>query len=355
MVTDAGDRARSSRCTPTRASTPRRSRVTTRRRCRRTSTCCNADPDNPLAAARVPRALPAGLHVQDRRRPRPRSTPAPRRPDDDVPDVATSFLPPQAGQVDRELRRRAAAAARSRTASSHSCNTTFAQLGLELGEKFPPALRRLRDLRGAAARPRPRRRGEHRPGAGHVRARTSRSSRSPASARATSPPRRCRWRSSRPAVANGGVIMQPHVAAEIRDDEGKKLETIAAEAVEDGDAAHDRRDDPRLHGAGRRSGGTGTAARSPGITVAGKTGTAQTCEGCSPHAWFVAFAPAEAPQYAVVGDRRARAAAWATRRPVAAWPRRSPATCCSSCSRRRRRDAVTAVAATRDAADRQVA
>jgi len=46
-------------------------------------------------------------------------------------------------------------------------------------------------------------------------------------------------------------------------------------------------------------GGTGTAARLPGITVAGKTGTAQTDNDPRPHAWFVAFAPAEAPQYAV--------------------------------------------------------
>jgi peptidoglycan glycosyltransferase len=33
--------------------------------------------------------------------------------------------------------------------------------------------------------------------------------------------------------------------------------------------------------------------------VAGKTGTAQTAEGQAPHAWFVAFAPAEAPEIAV--------------------------------------------------------
>ena len=33
--------------------------------------------------------------------------------------------------------------------------------------------------------------------------------------------------------------------------------------------------------------------------MAGKTGTAQTTHGRDPHAWFVAFAPAEAPQYAV--------------------------------------------------------
>jgi peptidoglycan glycosyltransferase len=34
------------------------------------------------------------------------------------------------------------------------------------------------------------------------------------------------------------------------------------------------------------------------VTVAGKTGTAQNA-GPAPHAWFIAFAPAEAPRYAV--------------------------------------------------------
>ncbi len=44
--------------------------------------------------------------------------------------------------------------------------------------------------------------------------------------------------------------------------------------------------------------GTGTAARLPDVTVAGKTGTATNPHGRS-HAWFVAFAPAEAPRVAV--------------------------------------------------------
>jgi cell division protein FtsI/penicillin-binding protein 2 len=53
-------------------------------------------------------------------------------------------------------------------------------------------------------------------------------------------------------------------------------------------------------------GGTGTAAALPGVTVAGKTGTAElvpTQGGASDpkntDAWFVAFAPAEAPKVAV--------------------------------------------------------
>ncbi len=44
--------------------------------------------------------------------------------------------------------------------------------------------------------------------------------------------------------------------------------------------------------------GTGTAARLPHVTVAGKTGTATNPLGRS-HAWFVCFAPAEQPRVAV--------------------------------------------------------
>jgi peptidoglycan glycosyltransferase len=47
--------------------------------------------------------------------------------------------------------------------------------------------------------------------------------------------------------------------------------------------------------------GTGTNASmaDEGIQVAGKTGTAETTDGERPHAWFIAFAPAEAPRFAV--------------------------------------------------------
>lgn len=44
--------------------------------------------------------------------------------------------------------------------------------------------------------------------------------------------------------------------------------------------------------------GTGTSAQLPGVTVAGKTGTATNPLG-APHSWFVCFAPAENPRVAV--------------------------------------------------------
>ncbi len=45
--------------------------------------------------------------------------------------------------------------------------------------------------------------------------------------------------------------------------------------------------------------GTGRAAQIPGITVAGKTGSAEHLRGRRPHAWFIGFAPVEDPKIAV--------------------------------------------------------
>ena len=45
--------------------------------------------------------------------------------------------------------------------------------------------------------------------------------------------------------------------------------------------------------------GTGKSAAVPGITVAGKTGTAQNPTGEN-HAWFIGFAPVDDPKIAIV-------------------------------------------------------
>jgi penicillin-binding protein A len=65
--------------------------------------------------------------------------------------------------------------------------------------------------------------------------------------------------------------------------------------------------------------GTGTRAQIPGVTVAGKTGTAETGTPGVYHAWFVFFAPAENPVLAgaVVVERQANGFGGSIAAPIA--------------------------------------
>jgi peptidoglycan glycosyltransferase len=99
------------------------------------------------------------------------------------------------------------------------------------------------------------------------------------------------------AVANNGVIMTPHVMAQVRDSEGQVVESYQPKpwlTAMPPDIASTVRDLM----IGVVDNGTGTRAKIPGIQVAGKTGTAQTGRGTI-HAWFVSFAPANDPKIAV--------------------------------------------------------
>ena len=120
------------------------------------------------------------------------------------------------------------------------------------------------------------------------------------------------------AVANGGRLMVPHLTERIVNADGQRradrapstavvMKPSTAAAV--GGMMEDVVKD-----------GTGEPARLPGITVAGKTGTAETQSGRSINkVWFIAYAPAADPHIAVaVTIRTARATA-------APSPRRSPA------------------------------
>ncbi len=98
-------------------------------------------------------------------------------------------------------------------------------------------------------------------------------------------------------IANGGVIMTPHVMSEVRNAQAEVtaryqpkpwLQAVPA------DVARTVKDMMVQVVAA----GSGTRAQIPGIQVAGKTGTAQTGNNTS-HTWFVSFAPADAPRVAV--------------------------------------------------------
>lgn len=100
------------------------------------------------------------------------------------------------------------------------------------------------------------------------------------------------------AIANGGSLMEPRLVTEVRDPSGRVIATFDTNEFSRPLSPENAAAMTEMMVAVVQS-GTGTAAQIPGVTVAGKTGTAQHGEGADPHAWFVSFAPAEAPQVAV--------------------------------------------------------
>jgi penicillin-binding protein A len=99
------------------------------------------------------------------------------------------------------------------------------------------------------------------------------------------------------AIANHGVIMKPHVLKEVTNSEGQVVRTYQPSPWLTATS-------PSTAGLMTQlmlsvvQNGTGTAAQISGVQVAGKTGTAQTGNNTI-HAWFVCFAPADHPKVAV--------------------------------------------------------
>lgn len=177
-----------------------------------------------------------------------------------------------------------------------SCNTAFAQLGLDLGgqklastadafgfDKVPPL-----DLPFGAASFFP-------PAASFDRDKPALAKSAIGQQDVSTTPLQMALVAS--AIANNGVIMTPHVLGEVRDTDGNVVQRFDPKpwltAVPPTVAGQVR---DMMVGVVER--GSGSNARIPGITVAGKTGTAQTGLDRS-QVWFVAFAPAEAPRVAV--------------------------------------------------------
>ena len=98
------------------------------------------------------------------------------------------------------------------------------------------------------------------------------------------------------AIANRGTMMRPTLVKEIRIPGKRPLRIppeVWARPVSSDTAVEVR---SMMEAVVRY--GTGTAAALPSVTVAGKTGTG-THIGAPPDAWFVCFAPAEAPRLTV--------------------------------------------------------
>jgi penicillin-binding protein 2 len=101
------------------------------------------------------------------------------------------------------------------------------------------------------------------------------------------------------AIAIGGDVWKPHLVSKIISPTGDTTviqpEKVGRLPMSDStiDILHEA-----LYGVVNSPGGTAHQAAVKGFTVAGKTGTAQNPHG-GDHAWFVCYAPAEAPRIAV--------------------------------------------------------
>jgi len=99
------------------------------------------------------------------------------------------------------------------------------------------------------------------------------------------------------AIAKDGVLMRPYLVAEVRTVNGRIIHKNNPEEVGRLFAPTVAQSLGKMMEAVVQR-GTGNAAAIPGLKIAGKTGTAENPHGQS-HAWFIGFAPSLNPQLAV--------------------------------------------------------
>jgi peptidoglycan glycosyltransferase len=99
-------------------------------------------------------------------------------------------------------------------------------------------------------------------------------------------------------IANGGILMEPHVVDRIVNPDGNVVTRTSPEQYREVMKAGTAADLTAMMRLVVES-GTGTAAQIPGVPVAGKTGTAETGRQGQNDTWFIAFAPADRPRVVV--------------------------------------------------------
>lgn len=121
------------------------------------------------------------------------------------------------------------------------------------------------------------------------------------------------------AIANGGVVMQPHLISQIQSQDLNPVETTEPDRIGQAiDSSVARTLTEMMVNNENSYSGSGKIT---GVQIAAKTGTAEhgpNPQAVAPHVWYVAFAPAENPQVAVAvlvesgGDRTNLAATGGT-------------------------------------------
>jgi len=99
------------------------------------------------------------------------------------------------------------------------------------------------------------------------------------------------------AVANNGIMMKPYIIEHIESYSRNEISTTFPERLSEVFSETTAKKVTEMMEKAVES-GTGEEARINGISIAGKTGTAENASG-KDHAWFTAFAPADNPKIAV--------------------------------------------------------
>ncbi len=174
-----------------------------------------------------------------------------------------------------------------------SCNTAFAQLGIDLGED---AVREMAEAFGMTGD------GLEIPldvapsGVGDIESEAALGQSSIGQRDVRMTPLQAAMVAA--AVANDGTLMTPYLIDQVRAPDLTVIDQADPETLSEpvtaevADQLQEMMESVVAEGSGR-------AARIPGVTVAGKTGTAQVAPDVPDHNWFVGFAPADDPQIAV--------------------------------------------------------
>ena len=99
-------------------------------------------------------------------------------------------------------------------------------------------------------------------------------------------------------IANDGAVMRPQLVERVKGPGGGTLMRLRPDELDRAVSRRTAEEVTRMMEAVVQ-GGTGTAAQLPGVSVAGKTGTAETGVAGRNNAWFIAFAPSDRPRVAI--------------------------------------------------------
>lgn len=174
-----------------------------------------------------------------------------------------------------------------------SCNTAFAQLGIDLGEDRVRAMAEAFGLDGESfdipLRVEP-------SGIGDVESEAALGQTSIGQRDVRMTPLQAAMVAA--AVANDGVLMRPYLVDQVRAPDLSVLDQTDPEVFSEPVSADIANQLTEMMLSVVEN-GSGRAAQIPGVQVAGKTGTAQVREGVPDHNWFIGFAPADDPTIAV--------------------------------------------------------